>query len=642
MAYTYYFRSLKEVMQEMIDNIHNAFLGREDVDTKEGTFLRDVFINPTADQVAAIYGDMEILKNNQSIIYAIGDDLDLLAANFFVTRKPATRSTGKVRFYIANTNKAVSEITDEDIPEIINIPVGTRVFSTGTMYKDAVEIETLELLYYGRNDIKVMPIDSSTGYRYLECAAQSVETGSSTNIEAGEISRIAADLDGITFATNPYAFSGGTDREDDASLTYRIQLTVTGNNIGTKDGYLKYVLDQPAVIAANVVGAGDNIMFRDGGYLDASGNYHWGEGGCVDIYVRGNQTLDDSFYFTITPDFVTTAPNILIPNQPATNILSIRSNISDTVFINAENYDSEVYTYTDGDATIIESVYCIDILWDFSLTDSFPDTDYYSLPVGYTTAQIEKLKLQLDNELLDARSYMTNMSYSIDWAVSSTRSTKTGSTELFEKIYINDAVYKIRAKEDSNLDGRVFVMHNDKMYVRAYVQPDYILEKDTSNYAGGMTGKDSIKWLNTSKLLNNDVLYITYNYDYLINSLQIGIEDQKCMTADVLVKQAVRVPLEIIADITIFNTSTIENARSQVSTYINEFISSFKIGGRIDRSDIVRAIKQCEYVDHVNIDTLTLSRKGETNEDIIEIADNEYFALTNLTLNITVEDNITV
>ena len=156
MAYQYYFRSLEEIMQKMIDNIHDTM---PEADTKEGTFIRKVFIDPISDQLAALYGDMEILKNNQSIIFATGDNLDLLAANYFITRKPASKSTGSVRFYITNSNKADSEITASDIPEIIHIPTGTRLSTEQSYYRDVVTIETTQELYYTRDTIKQLPID---------------------------------------------------------------------------------------------------------------------------------------------------------------------------------------------------------------------------------------------------------------------------------------------------------------------------------------------------------------------------------------------------------------------------------------------------------------------------------------------------
>ena len=468
-----------------------------------------------------------------------------------------------------------------------------------------------------------------------------MSTGESQNIAAGEIVNLEDSISGLAAVTNPFSFSGGSDSEDDISLTYRIQLAITGNNIGTKDGYLKYVLDHPNVIAAKVVGAGDEIMFRDGGYKDAAGTYHWGNGGCVDIYVRGHDILNSSFTFTVSPSYLESAPSIILPQQPVVNIVSISSNLSGETLLNAANYDSEQYSYTDGDTTTIDTIYCTDILWDFSLTDSFPDTEYYSMPTGYTTAQIERLKLALDNELLDAREYMSNMNYNIDWSTSSTRTSDNASTELFNKVYVNDNVYKIIAKDGTGLDGRVFIMKNNQIYVRAYVEPDYILQKDTDNYAGGMTGEDCIKWLSTRKLLSNDLLTIQYNYDFLINELQIGIDDQRCLTADVLVKQAVEIPIEIIADIDVYNTSTVEAIKNEIATNLSNYINnSFLLGGKISRSSIIKQITTSQYVDRVHIDSLKLSRKGYQEEDTISINDNEYFYLTSLILNATVEDNV--
>ena len=123
--------------------------------------------------------------------------------------------------------------------------------------------------------------------------------------------------------------------------------------------------------------------------------------------------------------------------------------------------------------------------------------------------------------------------------------------------------------------------------------------------------------------------------------LQIGIEEQKCLTADVLVKAATEVPIEILADIVIYNTTTIANAKSIITSDISVFIqSNYRIGGEIDRSDIVKVIKQCTHVNRVDVDTITLMRKGQSPVDIITLSNNEYFTLAaeNLILNVTIEN----
>ena len=76
---------------------------------------------------------------------------------------------------------------------------------------------------------------------------------------------------------------------------------------------------------------------------------------------------------------------------------------------------------------------------------------------------------------------------------------------------------------------------------------------------------------------------------------------------------------------------------NHISTYIN---STFSLGGTLNRSEIVAIAKNCQYVAHVDIDTIQLSRKGGSNEDLITIDDNEYFSLSNLVLNITIANTV--
>lgn len=641
MAY-YYTKSLSEIMQNIINNINETV---PEADTKEGTFLRNVFINPTSDQLAAMYGDMFNMKMGQSVITAIGDDLDFLAANYFVVRKEAATSSGKLRFYISNSNKSQSEITDSDIPASIRIPIGTLASTTASYGVDAVQFETTQVVYYEFEDIKKLPIDSETGFRYLEAPAVASAAGEIGNVAAGTIVNLQSSIQGIFAVKNPFSFVGGQDMEDDASLTERIRLAVTGNNIGTKDGYLRYALDQNNVVDAKVVGAGDDIMFRDGGYIDDDGEYQYGEGGCVDIYVRGHQPLEATYTFHLTTGYMqssTPYADIVLPSNPVTSIASITSNTTGETFINADIYETEQYSYTQDDTTSMETFYAVDILWDFSLTDAFPDTDYYANPSGLTAAQIAALKAAVDEELQNARvTFMSNLTHGIDWSTASTRTTSAGQTTYFRKVYINNSVYKLVAKDTANLDGRTFIMKNDEIYVRAYVEPDYILKKDTSDYAGSMTGEDSVHWLNTSKLLLNDTLTINYNYDSLITTLQTGVDDQRCLTADVLIKQAIEVPLEIVADIVIFNNTTKSYIKRKIATDINNFIATNKtLGGDIDVADLVALMKESEYVDSINLNTLQFSIKGQAPQSKIIISDNQYFTLSSLVLNITYRDSV--
>jgi uncharacterized phage protein gp47/JayE len=641
----YYEKDITEIQQSIINNIHDAW---PQADTKQGTFISNVFINPISDEIAAMYGDMKLLRLSQSVLTAVGDDLDYLASNYFIVRKSATKSSGKVRFYLKNTNKSVTLIKDTDLEDSITIPYGTVVSSVGTYTSTAIQFQTTESLVYTRDEIKQLSIDGDTGYRYIEAAAESVATGEDKNIAAGVItSVVTTNIKGIAFVSNPYAFYGGTDAESDTSLARRIELAITGSNIGTKDGYLSFCLGQNGVVNAKVVGAGDNIMFRDGGYINDNGEYQFGMGGCVDIYIRGHQNMESTYNFTVSSDYLhgtTNFSNIILPKQPVNEIISIISTTTGKNLINASTFETEKYTMKDpldSSKTKIETKYCKDILWDFSITDTFPDTDYYSLPQGMTQEQIKNLKNKVDVELKDALLYLSNMMYSIDWGSTSERTTEGGSTELFKKIYYNNGVYKIIAKDNTGLDGRMFIMKNDKIYVRIYMQPDYILQKDITNYAGSMVAQDSIKWLNTSQLILNDVLIIKYNYDYLIEHLQTTIETKRCLTADVLVKQAIEVPVEIIATLACYNYDTVANIKKIANTRLTTWINTLQsLGGEFDKSDIVALLKESETVDSVDLDTLQIAIKGYAPQNKLACADNEYFVVSNIILNVAYSKTI--
>jgi phage-related baseplate assembly protein len=139
----------------------------------------------------------------------------------------------------------------------------------------------------------------------------------------------------------------------------------------------------------------------------------------------------------------------------------------------------------------------------------------------------------------------------------------------------------------------------------------------------------------------NDTLLIKYNYDYLIESIQTGMEGVRCLTADVLIKQAVEVPIEIIATISCYTYSTLTAIKNKVNTDVSYWIDSLKtLGGEFDKSDIVSLIKQTIDVDSVDLDTLQIAVKGYDPQKKISCAGNEYFKTANIILNVAYNTSV--
>lgn len=635
-------KSFYEIVNDLIVNIKDSM---PNIDTKEGTFVRDVFINPQSDEIAGLYGQIRLVDMAQSVLTATKEDLDRLAKNYFLTRESATPAYGKIRFYITNTNYSV--ISDDDLPEEISIPINTEVVTGSNTRHDILYFKTMESVYLTRAQIKLLNIDTSNGFQYIEVAVSSSGNGSVYNIGSGEIINFASgEFSGISFVSNPYGFSGGTDQESDYSLGLRICLAITGNNIGTKDGYLSYTLKQNGVIDAVIVGAGDDLMFRDGGYIDTSGKYIAGEGGMVDVYVRGQIDSEEIYNFNVTSNYVLGEhpyADIILPHQPVNNIISIISKETGKVYINANDYETEKSSTLGADGKMsVSAKYYKDLLWDFSIKTSFPDASFFPLPSDMTPIQIEQLKRQVDNELIEAMSYMSNMTYSLNWALVYKKTTEGGSTPLFDKIFYNEQVFKIEAK-DTRLNGRCFVKRNDKIYVRVYRVPDFTLSKDTTAIGRSVISKDKLKWLNNEKPIINDTLIITYNYDQLIYDIQYGMEQVRCLTADVLIKQAEKIPIEIFIEANCYSTADPNVVKKAIINNITTYVDNIqRMGGTFDRSDIVTIARQTDSVDSVNLNTIKISIAGQSPKERITALAKQYLKVENIICSVYSNNSVNI
>lgn len=125
---------------------------------------------------------------------ASGQYLDYHAESRGIGRSAATHAEGTLRFY-ANTAASA----DYEIPQ------GTVCMTTSGVKFETTAAATL-----------------SQGTTLVEAAARAVEAGASGNAVAGTVTVFSALPAGIVGCTNPAAFAGGSDEEDDHSLRERI------------------------------------------------------------------------------------------------------------------------------------------------------------------------------------------------------------------------------------------------------------------------------------------------------------------------------------------------------------------------------------------------------------------------------------
>ena len=125
---------------------------------------------------------------------AEGEYLDLHAQLRGVERREATAAEGVLRFTVDAAGAADREIA-----------AGTVCMTAGLTRFETIEAGTLE-----------------AGETSVDIRARALEAGSAGNVAAGTILQMAVAPVGVSRCTNPAAFTGGTDREDDETLRARV------------------------------------------------------------------------------------------------------------------------------------------------------------------------------------------------------------------------------------------------------------------------------------------------------------------------------------------------------------------------------------------------------------------------------------
>jgi hypothetical protein len=222
---------------------------------------------------------------------------------------------------------------------------------------------------------------------------------------------------------------------------------------------------------------------------------------------------------------------------------------------------------------------------------------------------------------------------------------------MFQKVYYNGKPYKIIAV-DKRLNGRTFIKKKNRIYLRVYTKPDYALVKTTysdekytsqlgNDIGGSILSKDCIHWINKDILQEGDTLAIKYNYNQLILSLQKEMNAKRILTADILIRQANRVDLQIMMDVYCDSDSDSTLIKNTIATNISTFVNNLKsMGSSIENSELVALARQTTGVTRVDLGTVSLAKKNKIAEAKIQLESNEYFMLDNVEINVISENTL--
>lgn len=233
-------RNLEEIYQEML----SAFAQRVGFTPDEGCDLA-VRLWAAAAQIQALEIQADWVLDQSFPQTAQGIYLDRHGAMRGITRRPAVKAVGILRFSV-----------EQAPPADLTVPAGTVCMTAeGTRYQ-TTEAAVLR-----------------AGELTADAAAEALEGGGGGNAAPGAVHILTACPTAVTGCTNPTAFFGGSDQEDDDSLRERILESYRRLPNGANAAwYEQTAMEYEGVAAARAVGRARGI-------------------GTVDVYVAAESGL---------------------------------------------------------------------------------------------------------------------------------------------------------------------------------------------------------------------------------------------------------------------------------------------------------------------------------------------------------------
>jgi len=133
----------------------------------------------------------------------------------------------------------------------------------------------------------------------------------------------------------------------------------------------------------------------------------------------------------------------------------------------------------------------------------------------------------------------------------------------------------------------------------------------------------------------NERITIRYNYDQLVTDVTFAVENTRPISADVLVKAATAIPVDVTMNVVVTDafTNNIETVRQNVQDAVTAALNTQTLGSIIDSSDLVNVAYSVDGVDRVRV--LFFNESDQVGSVLsITALDNEYIVASTVTINI--------
>jgi len=576
------------------------------------------------------------LQSDEETQALIDSAFEAYASNYGVFRRTGRASQGEVTFY-----------TTQRPTRTIQLPLGTIVSGGSRQFRTsrAASLPLNQIASY---------FNPVTGRYQVTVPVRATATGSAGNVGAGQVRQVVSAVAGIS-VINSAAMFGGEDRETNQQLIERARRRLASVDSGTKQGYLQTAADVPGVIKANVVGAGDPLMQRD---LDSSGVHR---GGKVDIWIQGTNlaTVTDVFAFSF--EIGQDIQFEIIGSVTGLNFVAVDTELSEAnPIVEMLDYPDAGYEFRNAstgevfDLTGVTITGYNTIQLDTSIPQPAVDlTDVvlgsyrrrvgniFILPrqpvteitgvTGAVSGQLPSTAFDLvhpDPPLEKGRSDLAE-----DYLQISSYTDDDGNTiPSGDLITVTDEPHVLLGEYPEYVDnlGAVFLTVEvwDETKTTQYRGPDD--PSGISDYTiilGDQTTPLAIQRTTGSAISSGETVLVSYSHDenfsvtyttnLVVSVTQDAVNTQRHATADVIVKDAVPVPLDLQATVVLKKGAKQEEVDPNLRTNLTNYITNLRLGDPIRQSDVIDVIEKTTDVSYVTV-PLTKMVRGEGSQVVRE------------------------
>ena len=147
-------------------------------------------------------------------------------------------------------------------------------------------------------------------------------------------------------------------------------------------------------------------------------------------------------------------------------------------------------------------------------------------------------------------------------------------------------------------------------------QPDHIVKDTTEGKGGSIKAQDKLAYLIAGAPVVGSSL--SYQANNLVAEVQdfIDVPERKILGADVLVREAYVIRVDIVAQIVVLSGYISTNVQTQAQATVESLVASLNIGEELDQSRIIDVISEIPGVGEV---VIPLTRFNKTSESTAQV-----------------------